>query len=272
MHFHHCPYCYEAWECTASCTIEPDLEDRGRPFASHWRCQRITCLIEAAAERHDLQLRSYEAKKAITLRRLQSAPKIVAVSERSHEAVYDTLQIPREHRYGTLAEALEAVESGGRVVLAGSSHALPPGVTDLRGVSISSVGGASLDMTGGKLAGNFSMQRVTSRPARKTRRAAPTKIRPRQGSGSRLMGWERIAWQVTKAITLIKKVMTNPDARVVVVIRNEKMTPVSQFEAGEIPRAELAAWLRRAADVIDRDLNPSFVGAAVVPKPKDDEN
>ena len=31
------------------------------------------------------------------------------------------------------------------------------------------------------------------------------------------MGWERIAWQVTKAITLIKKVMTNPDARVVVV-------------------------------------------------------
>lgn len=86
------------------------------------------------------------------------------------------------------------------------------------------------------------------------------------------MGWERIAWQVTKAITLIKKVATNPGARILVVIRNERLTPPSQFEAGDVPRSEIAAWLRRVADTIDKDTTPPFVGAALVPKQKDDEN
>jgi hypothetical protein len=34
----------------------------------------------------------------------------------------------------------------------------------------------------------------------------------------------------------------------------------------------MAAWLRRAADTIEGDKNPSFDGIAIVPKPKDDEN
>jgi ADP-ribose pyrophosphatase YjhB (NUDIX family) len=29
-HYHHCPVCYEHWQCDHNCTIEPDLEDNGK--------------------------------------------------------------------------------------------------------------------------------------------------------------------------------------------------------------------------------------------------
>lgn len=83
-------------------------------------------------------------------------------------------------------------------------------------------------------------------------------------------GWERIAWQVTKGLALIKKCMTNPDAKVMVIIRNEKVDPPSQFEAGDISAQEQAAWLRRAADTIEKD-NPAFAGLALIPREKDNE-
>jgi hypothetical protein len=38
MHYHHCPECYEKWQCNFDCTIEPDLEDRGRQFGAHCIC------------------------------------------------------------------------------------------------------------------------------------------------------------------------------------------------------------------------------------------
>jgi len=39
MHFHHCPDCYKTWSCKFDCTIEPDLEDKGKQFGSYCRCK-----------------------------------------------------------------------------------------------------------------------------------------------------------------------------------------------------------------------------------------
>ena len=42
MHCHHCPECYEVYECGWNCTIEPDLEDPvcypGKEFGAHCTC------------------------------------------------------------------------------------------------------------------------------------------------------------------------------------------------------------------------------------------
>lgn len=41
MHYHSCPECYEKWQCSWDCTIEPDLTDMyddGREFGSHCTC------------------------------------------------------------------------------------------------------------------------------------------------------------------------------------------------------------------------------------------
>lgn len=38
IHFHHCPECYQKWECQMKCTLEPDLEDEGKQFGSHCMC------------------------------------------------------------------------------------------------------------------------------------------------------------------------------------------------------------------------------------------
>jgi hypothetical protein len=38
-HRHACPDCYDHWECTERCTLEPDLEaDDGTPHGSHYLC------------------------------------------------------------------------------------------------------------------------------------------------------------------------------------------------------------------------------------------
>lgn len=184
-HFHHCPYCYEAWECTAGCTIEPDLEDRGRPFASHWRCpHKLVCLIEAAADRHDLQLRSYEAMKSITLRRLQKAPRVVGVSERVNDPRWDTVTLEHRpamhHRFDEWRKALNVVEPGGVLVLLGGDHRIPSDTVGAKGVSFVAVHGASVDMrvpepVDLKLVLNVSALR---RRPRHHRHAAASKIRP----------------------------------------------------------------------------------------------
>lgn len=39
LHYHHCPTCYEKFECHMACTIEPDLEAAdGRQFGAHCNC------------------------------------------------------------------------------------------------------------------------------------------------------------------------------------------------------------------------------------------
>lgn len=44
-HYHHCPVCYEHWKCDANCTIEPDLEDRGKQFGAHCTCPECDVMI-----------------------------------------------------------------------------------------------------------------------------------------------------------------------------------------------------------------------------------
>lgn len=66
-HFHDCPVCFDAFACERDCTIEPDLSDAGRDFGSHAVCQRIECLIRAAADRHEERL---VARRTEALRRL----------------------------------------------------------------------------------------------------------------------------------------------------------------------------------------------------------
>ena len=69
MHYHHCPFCYEAFSCEMRCTIEPDLEDRGRDFGSHTVCHNLACQLAAAAQRYDER---HEQRKRDALQRLQS--------------------------------------------------------------------------------------------------------------------------------------------------------------------------------------------------------
>lgn len=38
IHYHHCPACYEHYECEMDCTIEPDLEQDGKQFGAHCVC------------------------------------------------------------------------------------------------------------------------------------------------------------------------------------------------------------------------------------------
>ena len=42
IHHHHCPKCYEVYECNMPCTIEPDLDDPqchpGKQFGTHCEC------------------------------------------------------------------------------------------------------------------------------------------------------------------------------------------------------------------------------------------
>lgn len=70
-HHHHCPYCYEAFSCEMSCTIEPDLEDRGRSFGSHAICHNVACHIDRAIRKYN---ESYERRQREALRRLQAPP------------------------------------------------------------------------------------------------------------------------------------------------------------------------------------------------------
>lgn len=37
-HFHSCPNCYEHVPCHMNCSIEYDLEDKGRQFGSYCLC------------------------------------------------------------------------------------------------------------------------------------------------------------------------------------------------------------------------------------------
>lgn len=39
LHKHSCPECYDHWDCSDRCTLEPDLEDEGVPFGSHYECE-----------------------------------------------------------------------------------------------------------------------------------------------------------------------------------------------------------------------------------------
>jgi hypothetical protein len=38
MHWHHCPECYEQYQCMMECTIEPDLEHDGKQYGAHCKC------------------------------------------------------------------------------------------------------------------------------------------------------------------------------------------------------------------------------------------
>lgn len=42
IHYHHCPECYEVYECNMVCTIENDLDDPvchpGKQFGAHCEC------------------------------------------------------------------------------------------------------------------------------------------------------------------------------------------------------------------------------------------
>lgn len=67
-HYHSCPYCYEAWRCTDTCTICPDLEDRGRDFGSNTICHDVICHIDRAIKKHNER---YEQRQHDALRRLQ---------------------------------------------------------------------------------------------------------------------------------------------------------------------------------------------------------
>jgi len=44
IHYHHCPSCYEKYQCDMNCTIEPDLEDTtchpGKQFGAHCVCDK----------------------------------------------------------------------------------------------------------------------------------------------------------------------------------------------------------------------------------------
>lgn len=44
IHLHHCPECYEKYQCDMKCTIESDLEDQitfpGWQFGAHSVCDR----------------------------------------------------------------------------------------------------------------------------------------------------------------------------------------------------------------------------------------
>lgn len=48
-HFHHCPECYEHWECSFNCTIEPDLEDDGKEFGAHCTCPPCDVILHHEA-------------------------------------------------------------------------------------------------------------------------------------------------------------------------------------------------------------------------------
>lgn len=37
-HYHHCPSCYEVWECELFCTIEYDLEEGDQEFGAYCNC------------------------------------------------------------------------------------------------------------------------------------------------------------------------------------------------------------------------------------------
>jgi len=66
-HFHHCPHCYEHFECEMGCTICPDLEDRGRDFGSHAICHDVICHIDRAIQKCNER---YEQRQRDALRRL----------------------------------------------------------------------------------------------------------------------------------------------------------------------------------------------------------
>ena len=38
VHWHHCPECYEKFQCMMECTIEPDLEEDGKQFGAYCKC------------------------------------------------------------------------------------------------------------------------------------------------------------------------------------------------------------------------------------------
>lgn len=37
VHWHHCPECYDSYQCNMECTIESE-EDDGRQFGAHCKC------------------------------------------------------------------------------------------------------------------------------------------------------------------------------------------------------------------------------------------
>jgi hypothetical protein len=153
------------------CTIEPDLEDRGRDFGSHAICHDVVCHIDAAIKRYNDRL---DRRKEETLRKLQSPPRIVGVSERLHDARWDTLDVPPQHRYTDPAQALSQVAQGGTVVLVGGSYRWPAGVHDAKGVKIVAAQDANVIYT---WASEPQLGYVPP-PRNQQRHAAPSKIRP----------------------------------------------------------------------------------------------
>lgn len=70
IHWHDCPVCFDSFQCSDRCTIEPDLSDDGRDFGSHTVCHRIECQLRAAADRYNERL---EARQREALHRLREA-------------------------------------------------------------------------------------------------------------------------------------------------------------------------------------------------------
>jgi len=62
------------------------------------------------------------------------------------------------------------------------------------------------------------------------------------------MTWERLQWEVAKALAKLKRI-TQPEVRIVVVMRNERTN--DQFVGGDVVGLDQPAFLRAAADRLE---------------------
>lgn len=79
------------------------------------------------------------------------------------------------------------------------------------------------------------------------------------------MSWNSIAQAIAPVVAYVKSIFKNPDVQVMIVIRNKKTG--DQFEAGDVPNAEMPAWLRQAANTIEADKGKEPIKGVAVVKP-----
>lgn len=90
-----------------------------------------------------------------------------------------------------------------------------------------------------------------------------------------MSGWESVAISLANVFRFARtEIVTNPRAKIMILIRNESVGEESQFEVGDIPHEQMPAWLRRAADKIEHDLankSEAIKGKARIPSSKVEE-